>query len=158
MADIAFIAQAFTSLQATANIAKALIGVRDQAMIDAKLIELNQSLITAQGNVMQAQSEQSALIQEVCDLKQKIMDMENWRNEQQRYQLISPWAGGFVYALKESCKGADPPHWICQQCYEKGRKSVLQNCQKHDRRIFYTLKCFNCNFEVERHESPAEYI
>lgn len=84
--------------------------------------------------------------------------MENWNEEKQRYQLTSPWPGGVVYALKGACKGTEPPHWICQHCYENGRKSILQNNQKHDRRIFYTLKCFHCNFEVERHGDAPQYV
>jgi hypothetical protein len=127
MADMTLISQTFTSLQSASQLAKALIGLRDSAMIDAKVIELRDHLIEAQGSSMQAQTEQSALIQEVRDLKKQITDMENWGKEKQRYQLIEPWAGCFVYALKESSKETEPAHYICEHCYQGGRKSILHN-------------------------------
>lgn len=155
MTDALTIAQAFTSLQATAKIAKTLIGVRDQSIIDAKLIELNQSLITAQGNVMQAQSEQAALIQEVRSLKEQIMKLENWENEKARYQLIIPWAGFYVFALKDSAKNGEPPHWICQKCYEDGRKVILQNVHKNNNRRITFVTCPHCPFEVDTLSQPV---
>lgn len=149
MADITIISHTFNSLQAASKLAKALIGLRDTAMIDAKVIELRDHLIEAQGSTMQSQTEQSALIQEVRDLKQQIMDLEKWEEEKQRYQLIEPWSGCFVYALKESSKQTDPPHWICEHCYQDARKSTLQNSHKNNNRRIIFVKCPHCSSEHE---------
>jgi|CXWL01.1.fsa_nt_gi hypothetical protein len=149
MADMTLIAQAFTSLQSATQLTKALIGLRDSAMIDSKIIELRDLLIEAQGSTMQAQMTQSALIQEVDALKKQIMDLENWNEEKQRYQLITPWPGCFVYALKESCKGGEIPHWICEHCYQEGRKSLLQNTFKDNNRRIAFVKCSHCSLELE---------
>ena len=151
MADMTLISQTFTSLQSASQLAKALIGLRDSAMIDAKVIELRDHLIEAQGSTMQAQTEQSALIQEVRDLKKQITDMENWGKEKQRYQLIEPWAGCFVYALKESSKETEPAHYICEHCYQGGRKSILHNHTHYKPTHVSVLKCSHCTFENEMH-------
>ena len=157
MADMTLFNQAFTSLQSASQLAKTLIGFRDTTMIDSKVIELRDHLIEAQGSTMQAQTQQSALIQEVRDLKQQIMDMEKWNEEKQRYQLVEPWPGCYVYALKESGKGADPAHWICEHCYQDGRKSILQNNQKRDGRIHHIIKCSHCQFDAERESDGPKY-
>jgi hypothetical protein len=149
MADMTLIAQAFTSLQSATQITKALIGLRDTAMIDSKVIELRDHLIEAQGSTMQAQTEQSSLIQEVRALKQQIMNMENWNEEKQRYQLTAPWPGCFVHALKESCKGTEPPHWICEHCYQDSRKSILHNTFKDNNKRIIFVKCSHCGVENE---------
>lgn len=149
MADMTLISQTFTSLQSASQLAKALIGLRDSAMIDAKVIELRDLLIEAQGSTMQAQTEQSALIQEVRDLKKQIMDMENWDKEKQRYQLIEPWARCVVYPLKETSKGTEPAHYICEHCYQAGIKSILHNHTHYRPVHIRVLKCSHCTFENE---------
>lgn len=150
MQELTFIQQTFTSLQAASQLVKALIGVRDTALIESKMIELRDHIIEAQNGMMQSQTQQSALIQEVHALKQQIMKMEAWNKEKQRYQLVSPWPGCYVFALKESAKGFDPPHWICANCYEKGSKEYLHFAEIHDRCRRNIVKCAHCSFQSER--------
>lgn len=154
MPDITFV----SSLNAAIQLTKALIGVRDAAMIDAKVIELRDHLIEAQNSIMQSQAEKATLIKRVHDLEKELADIKAWEEEKQRYQLIAPWPGVYVYALKESCKGSEPPHWICEQCYQDGRKSILHNAQKYDRRIHHTVKCPRCKFEATRHDEERKYV
>lgn len=139
-----------SSLHAALQLSKALIGVRDAALIDSKVIELRDHLIEAQSGVLQAHMEQAALIQEVRDLKEKIVQLETWNKEKQRYQLVSPWSGIYVMALKESAKASDPPHLICANCYEKGRKEFLQNVETYDMRRHNLIKCPRCSFQGEQ--------
>jgi hypothetical protein len=155
MPDLAFIG----SLNAAIQVAKALIGVRDTAMIDAKVIELTDHLIEAQNSIMQSQAEQSALIKRVHDLEEELARIKAWEEEKQRYQLITPWNGFFVYALKESGKGAEPPHWICERCYQDRRKSLLHDSTKHDGRRINIVKCSRCGFDIEIQESTErQYV
>lgn len=150
---------AIASLQASFQIVQALIGLRDTAMIETKVIELRDHLIQVQSSTLQAQMDQSTLIQRVRDLEEELMRIRAWEEEKQRYQLIAPWAGCFVYALKESSKGTEPPHWICEHCYQEGRKSLIHNSQKHDRRIFYIIKCSHCRFDGEINgEAERRYV
>jgi hypothetical protein len=151
MPDIAFI----SSLNAAIQVTKALIGVRDAAMIDAKVIELRDHLIEAQNSIMQSQAEQATLIKRVHDLEEEIARVRAWEEEKQRYQLIQAWSGCFVYALKEASKGTEPPHWICAHCYEDGRREILQIMQNPDRRAFMMVKCSHCSFRVEMREGSV---
>jgi predicted SprT family Zn-dependent metalloprotease len=53
--------------------------------------------------------------------------LEAWETEKERYELKGLGTGGpFAYALKEDAKGADPAHYICASCYQRGEKSILQ--------------------------------
>lgn len=158
MSELAFINQAIANLQSAGRLAKALMGLRDQAMIDANVIELRDNVIEAQSSIFQAQAQQTSLIQRVNELEQELMRFEKWEEEKQRYQLIQPWLGCFVYALKGASKGAEPPHWICEHCYQDGRKSLIHNSQKHDRHIRYIIKCSHCQFDGEIHgETERRY-
>ncbi len=135
------VTQAFTSLQAATQLIKALMGVRDAAVIDSKMIELRDHLINAQNSIFESQAQQSTLIQRVHDLEKELMSIKAWEKEKERYQLIEPWRGCFLYALKEASKGTEPPHWICAQCYQEGRKSLLQNTYKNNNHRIVFVKC-----------------
>lgn len=150
MVDIALGAQAVSSLQAAYKLVKTLIGVRDAALIEAKMVELRDHITEAQGSLLQSQAQQSSLIQEVHDLKQKLMKLDSWEQEKQRYQLVTPWSGFYVFAIKESNKGTDPAHWICPSCYEKGRKEYLYFMQVHTPYVQPVVKCHACSLEMKR--------
>jgi hypothetical protein len=159
MSEIALIAQAIASLQSAGQLAKALIGSRDQTMIDVKVIELRDNLIEAQSNVFQAQAQQTALIQRVYELEQELMRFKTWGEEKKRYQLVSILSGtATVYALKESCKGTEPPHYICAKCYQDGHCTHLQ--PQYDKTGFAILFCPTCKAEIHsryRHLGVPQY-
>jgi hypothetical protein len=115
------------------------------------------AIISAQQGTTAALMEQAAMIQQISHLEKEITDIKVWEEEKQRYQMIAPWPGVFVYALKESCKGSEPAHWICEPCYQEGRKSLLHNAQKREHRTFHTVKCPRCKFEAERHDAERKY-
>ena len=128
MMDLALIQGAIGSLQAAGTIAKGLLNLKSLADVQGKVIELQSAILAAQRSALSAQAEQSAMIQQVANLEKEVARMKAWEETKQRYQLISAWDGGFVYALKQPLgEATEPPHWICAKCYEDGRKSVLQS-------------------------------
>lgn len=158
MPDMTLIQNAVLGLQTAANMAKGLIHLSSMADVQLKVIDLQTSILAAQSSALAAQSEQSTMIQQISQLEKEIAEIKAWEEEKQRYQMIAPWPGVFVYALKESCKGSEPPHWICEPCYQEGRKSLLHNAQKHERATVLTVKCPRCKFEAQRHTSVREYV
>ena len=159
MADFTMLSNTVSSLKSAGQLAKAILDLGVTMDTQVKIFDLQRVIMEAQSNALDAQTEQAALIQEVRDLKQQIMDMENWNDEKQRYQLTSPWVGGFVYALKEACKGTEPPHWICAKCYEDGKKSVLQ----HNGKLVILesrVRCNECRAEIpdQRRSAEIKYV
>ena len=127
MVDMALMGGISNSLNVALNISKALLGIRDQAVIQEKVLELTSEIITAQQAAMNAITAQTALIDQIRTLEKKIMDMEAWGTEKQRYEFVkvSVW-GTFAYVLKEEMAAGSPSHRICANCYDRGKKSVLQ--------------------------------
>ena len=144
MIDIPSISAAITGLKTAAEIAKAMKGLHDLADVQSKVIELQSAILDAQTSALAAQSDQFTMIQKLRELETEVMQVRAWEETKQRYQLITPWWGCHVYALKESHKNADPPHWICPQCYEDGRKSLLLNHE--DLGVAHHIKCSRCSF------------
>ena len=111
------------------EIIKLLRGLSVSSEVDQKLVELLGQLRTAHEGAISAYAAQASLLKQVNDYEQKLMSYETWATEKERYALHSPWEGGFVFALKQSAAlntPPEPPHYLCQTCYENRCKSVLQ--------------------------------
>lgn len=115
-----------SNLKAATDIAVGLSKLKTMAEVNAKAIELQGAILRLQSDAFAAQAEQSAMIQNVRNLEKEIADVKAWEETKQRYELYQPTAGTFVYALKAECKKTEPAHWICTNCYESGKRSILQ--------------------------------
>lgn len=148
---------AILSLTTAGDIAKGLIQLNSQAERQVQVIELQSAILSAQSSALAAQSEHSAMIQKIRDLEGEVARIKAWDETKQRYQLITPFEGCQVYALKKSSNETDPPHWICPQCYEDGRKSILIDAD--EAKGMPRIKCFRCQFETaKRTYDPRQYV
>lgn len=125
MPDLGAIATAAASLKTAGEIVKGLIGLRDTAMVQSKVIELQTVILSAQSSALDAQSEHFALLERIRGLEAQIAGMESWEVEKQRYQLTELVPGTACYIVKEGVRGSEPRHAICSNCYEDGKKSIL---------------------------------
>jgi len=126
MPDLSAVAAALSSFNTLKSIAQAMIDLRDAQAFKAKIIDFQNALIDAQGKVFSVNDERAALIERVGELEKKVADLEAWETEKQRYELKTIAAGSFAYVLKPSAQGSEPPHQICANCYQSGKKSILQ--------------------------------
>lgn len=152
MVDIPSITATIVGLKHAADIAKAMKELHLQTDIQTKVIDLQSAILSAQSDALTTQAEQSTMIQKIRDLQEEVARVKAWDKTKQRYQLITPWDGCHVYALKDASKGTDPPHWICPHCYEDDRRSMLNNSKKHDRVTRDIIKCPHCSFDSERQD------
>ena len=139
MSGIAVLASTMSSLKSAYDLSKALIGVRDAAVINERVIELQRIILSAQSDAMTAQSDQFTLLERVRDLEKQIAEMKAWEAEKQRYELKRICSSAFAYMLKPDAGGTEPQHWLCTTCYEDGKKSILNGIGQHGRD-----KIWNC--------------
>ena len=126
MPDISALAAALSSLNAAKDIAQAMIGLRDGAAFQAKLLEFQSKLLDANRSAFAAQDERAVLLERIRALEEKVASFEAWETEKKRYELKEFGQGAFAYALKPEAQGAEPPHQICATCYQSRKKSILQ--------------------------------
>lgn len=126
MPDLSALAAALSSLNAAKDIAQAMIGLREGAVFQAKLIEFQSKLIEANNAAFAAQDERSALLERIRSLEKEVADLTAWEAEKQRYELQEVYPGATAYVLKEDAKGTEPVHWLCTTCYQRSKKSILQ--------------------------------
>jgi hypothetical protein len=152
MTDAALIGGAITSLNAAMNIAKGLISVHDVSTIQGNVIELQSEIMAAQSSALSAaQSEQFALRDRMRELEKEIACLKAWTHERTRYEMKPLIGAGVAYMLKPEERGSEPPHWICQNCYENGRAIAL--IKVLEKFPSATWKCPHCAATIALHSS-----
>jgi hypothetical protein len=153
MVDVSAISGVLSSLGAAKDIAQTMIGLRDTAAFQGKLIEFQSKIIDAQNRAMTANDERTALLETIRKLEEKVADFEAWETEKQKYHLKEVDVGAFAYVLKPDTQTSEPAHWICTTCYGNKKKSLLQSIGSaapsggpNFRRTLW--KCFTCKSEV----------
>ena len=146
MVEISTIVSVFEGLNAAVKILKGAVERRDNTKINAAVSDILAKLMEANTVALKLQEKHAALLNEKSALEAKLLQMETWNAETARYELKERAPGVLAYAAKEDARGSEPAHWICPQCYEDGRKSVLQQ-QKGPSRA-KVLNCSRCDFKV----------
>lgn len=124
--DLGAITSAATALQTAGQIVKSLISLKVGADVQAKVIELQTVIVSAQGDALAAQSEQLTLLQRVRTLEAEVAQAKAWDAEKGRYQLTEFPTGVFAYVLKADAADGEPTHRVCATCFQEGHKSILQ--------------------------------
>lgn len=119
------------------DIAKAMKNMDDSVKRNLAISELGEQIIAAQ-------TRYTAAIQEVSELKEQLARLETWNAEKQRYELKA-FGTGFAYVLKPESAGGEPPHQICANCYNRGKKSFLAKSPSNQAsQILGTNRTYDC--------------
>ena len=129
-----------SAFKAMFDMAKALKDINDTAIRNAAIVEL-------QEQILGAQVAQAALLERVSFLEKEVTRFETWEAEKQRYQLERLPPGVFVYSLKQDMAAGEPPHYICQTCCQRGKKSVLHADEPWNG--VHHLTCHECKTVLE---------
>jgi len=119
MTDPISIATGLTSIKAAIDITKTLADARDTSKLLSVKLEL-------QGLLLEAQEAQFALAAQKRELEERIRELEASAREKERYQLTYVGDGTLAYTLKPETQGSEPAHMACANCFEHGKRRVLQ--------------------------------
>jgi len=98
--------------------------------------------------LLTAQQQQSELIERVRTLETEVANFETWETEKKKYRLEQLSAHGiYAYEIKEEARGSEPTHWVCPDCYQNRKKSILQQITRVPGRADVRL-CQRCGWEV----------
>lgn len=141
------------SIKAFYELTKATVGFRESTKIAEALVEINAKLMETQAAALTAQDRQLSLTKQIGELEKEIMDLKNWEREAQRYELSEIASDVFAYKLKPGVQPPEPSHMLCQNCYLKCQKSILQLLKRSKHGKWY--KCHNCNHVISTYEDPG---
>ena len=147
MNEITALTVTFTAIQ---DIAKALINLRDFEKLNAKVLELQHAVITAQQQAIAIQHSYALLETKTRDLEAECVRLKDWSGEKQNYAIREVSTGVFAYTEKKVVGGFQHAHKYCCNCFDQNEKSLLQ--QTSDMLTGIELSCRRCDFKsVFRH-------
>ncbi|TVL96656.1 MAG: hypothetical protein CV087_23470 [Candidatus Brocadia sp. WS118] len=117
---------AFTSLKTATEILKAIMALNKNAAINEKIIDLQQIILSLQASASDFHTKYQELVKAKDDIEKKLMDYQNWEVIKSQYKLVQMTSGVFIYVPNENHPSPKPNHYLCTNCYEKMRKSLLQ--------------------------------
>jgi hypothetical protein len=131
---------ALSSFKAMMDIAKGLKDLSDETTRNRVAIELQEKILAAQ-------AAQSNLIERNRQLENELASLKSWEADKERYQLQELPPGIFVRTLKSAMAHGEPTHRLCTQCYDGGKKSILQSLGTlHGQE---RLKCHGCGAVIK---------
>lgn len=125
--------QALSHLGAATTIAKSLLGLHDAALISGKVIELTSSIISAQQQVLAAQSETALLSSRIKDLETECARLKDWTDQRNRYTRRQVGDGVFAYVEDLFEGNFEAAHKPCCNCFDKAVQSTLQQSRDPER-------------------------
>jgi len=144
--DITSVGSAVASIKAAADIGRAALTLAKDEEVRAKVIDLQEHILAAQGKALEAENEQLNLLRKVADLERELERMRLWDEDKARYELRQVAPDVFVRAVREDKRDGEPEHWLCCNCFDKGEKSILQLNYSSDSRKVYV--CHRCDKKI----------
>jgi len=122
-----------TSLATIKDLGSALFRERDQHKQAAIQIDLTDKVIQAQAQLSLVLAAVNDKDQTIQTLRDRVRALEYAQNERDRYALHRLGDGSegdyFVYKLRAPAdlkeRADEPEHFLCQTCFDAGKKSVL---------------------------------
>ena len=154
--DFGLISAAAASITAAVDISRAAAGLRDSALIAAEVAKINDQLLQAQQALFRHNADLLSLQQQHFETAQKLRKAEEALAERGRYSLFEVGQGNWAYRVNfapqqggTSEPGAtQTPHYLCQPCFDGGRKSVLAYST-----FSGMLECSICKAQVSSEKS-----
>lgn len=153
---IAEIGAGLGSLKAALDIAKGLNAVADTVALNDAKIALQGAIIEAQSALLAAQEAQTANLKRIDELNARIMQLDAWEREKERYQLQEFRTGALAYVLKADDPAGEPSHRLCPRCYQEGHKSILQTTVRHGGGE--RVECPRCDVKLKLADFPQPQV
>lgn len=147
------IAAAVTGIRAALDITKAMVGLRDAEAFRAKSIELQAVVLDAFEKAIEARETYSTQADRIRALEAEVTSLKSWDAEKAKYELKRIGDSSVAYMLKPEARGAEPPHWLCPNCYSKGQKSFLNPTGAQSGRN-WIYRCSGCGAQPACQYTP----
>lgn len=126
------ITAAFQSAKAAVALIKATKELSTSNEILTAVNDVQMKLSEAIAAALASQGREAALVAEVTDLKTKLRDIEDWRSQMQRYELVEfPDTKALALKLRADMANGEPIHYLCRACADKKQKTTLQPLNRY---------------------------
>ncbi|MBV8136622.1 MAG: hypothetical protein JO121_13485 [Deltaproteobacteria bacterium] len=153
MLDLSAISGIVGGLKAASELVQLAVNAHDVKVIREKAIEFQKDIIAAQTSAISTLTDYASALDRIRELEKEVNDLKAWGAEKEKYQLTEisehPQGSALVFALKDQAGSTEPKHRLCPNCYQDGRKSILQE-EVQSLGHVRILHCQRCGAEVNR--------
>jgi hypothetical protein len=135
-----------TSVKSLRDIASSFQGIKTGDAVRDKTAEMNALIIDIQNAAMNIQSQNHALVEENDCLKNEIAKIRNWNEEKDLYMLHTIADCVWIYVEKAKFIAHEELVGYCVNCFEDGRKAIVQKMEKTRQGTFY--ECSHCKSKL----------
>lgn len=154
--DMTAIASLTTAISAAKEIAQGAIGMRDTVLVSEATTRLLQRLLEAQNALLAHNTVLLQLQNEQFEAREEIRKLREAASERGRYTLFELAPGKLAYRVNIAPEqggssepgSAEPMHYVCQVCFDKGMKAVLRISQ-------YVAHCPLCKDNISLGKRPT---
>lgn len=150
MSGFTYATAALASIKNTYELASAAIGVNSSVKRDLALAELLPKLLEAQKAASDAVQNETALYDEIRELREEIRQLKARRDKLDDYERKRFFPGSIAYVRKGALNGGMDPEYACATCYEDKQKVIsLQPTGQLGRRRNPVHGCPSCGSHIE---------
>ena len=148
------ISMAISSIQAAFKIVKLISESSKDAVIKENTIKLQDTILSIQSSFSVLNERYLILLSDHNNLKDKMRQINEWKITESHYNLTKSESGVYFYIPNKTHPNPKPTHYLCTNCYDKRKKSILQV----DRRYSvtqYGYVCPECGMKIRF--NPVEF-
>lgn len=153
---IAEISSLVASSKAAYDIAKGINSLKSEVDRNESISKVLEVLLAVQTQALSVNAIAQKLQEEKYELTKKVMEFEKWAETEAQYELKEFAPGVFVYAYKKGDNLKEPMHWLCPNCWQEKKKSILQR-NYHDAETG-AYNCHKCKAEISWNNSSETGI
>jgi hypothetical protein len=135
-----------TSVKSAYEIAKGISSLKAEVERNQAIAKILEILLSAQADALSMREDYQELLQSKEELSKKLREFEQWQQIESQYKLEEIHRGVYVYTTKNPEALGQPKHWLCANCWQEKKKSILQANYHHESGAKYT--CPRCKTEI----------
>lgn len=136
----------FSSIKTAHDLVKSLCSLKVEKETAKVLMDTLKVLLSVQSDAYSVLAKCDELVKTKETLEKKIAECDQWTQTESQYKLEEIHRGLFVYTPKHQDEHHQPNHWLCANCWQERKKSILQAEYHHDTAAAYT--CQRCKAKI----------
>jgi hypothetical protein len=123
---VAELSMVISSIKTAIQISKNISEISKDAAVNQKAIELQNIILDLQMSFVDFHSRYFELIELKNNIENELKQIKEWKITKSQYDLVEVETGIYVYIPNKKNKSPNPIHYLCTNCFNKQKKSILQ--------------------------------
>ena len=148
------ISSGIATVTGLSKLTKLIINGKVDAKAKEIASELYDSILPLQQMLSSLHSENLSLQIEKSNITKEVSKLNDWKEKASKYELKALAPGVFVRSYIQNVESTEPPHHICEKCYEEDKAYILNASEIKTSGIHYL--CPSCDTTIIDYSNKKE--